>query len=272
MKKISIYMSRVALLIGLCACGACSSQTVKKEFPVIASQKDGLLTVDLMNVSGNTELKLSDIVSSIEIVQLEGDSSYMMFERGQFQVSKNYILIGREPKLFERKTGKFITNVGAKGNGPGEYLMIYDSKISEEDNRIFILPWNAKKILTYDLKGKYIGDIPLAYGVSKGKIHPNISQNEITVMTLPFKSESIKIHPIWVQDTLGNIKHSIDNNSHFVDLKPDFSNEITSGVSGDEYIYSLINAANLPDTLYHYNAKTNTISPTVNMYIREFTT
>ncbi|MFR9546144.1 MAG: hypothetical protein SNJ29_11275 [Rikenellaceae bacterium] len=133
----------------------------------------------------------------------------------------------------------------------------------------FVLPWQTEKILTYDLEGDFKGEIPLPYFVAKGKISPDLSKNEITVMTFPLKDERVNVRPIWVQDTLGNVKHSIESDPHFVDIPFDFSNELNSGKSGDELIYALINASNLPDTLYHYNSATNKLTPKVNIYIKD---
>lgn len=125
------------LLAGAVSCG--SEPNYKKDFDVVATQQDELITIDLGKIRGNIEVGLSEFVEPLEVIQLEGGSQDMMFERGRMAISENYILTGRTLKLFDRKTGKFITQVGNQGRGPGEYALLYDVQISEKDNRIFPL-------------------------------------------------------------------------------------------------------------------------------------
>ena len=70
-------------------------------------------------------------------------------------VSDNYILVSNKKqtpyKLFTRD-GKFVTTIGAYGEGPNEYANTYAEQLDEAHDRIYILPWQSNKLLVFDLK------------------------------------------------------------------------------------------------------------------------
>jgi hypothetical protein len=73
----------------------------------------------------------------------------------------NYILIyeqGRDLLLLYDSSGEFITKVGKKGNGPGEYSRItyYDMYSKEGESVIEILDANRWELQVYDLSGELI--------------------------------------------------------------------------------------------------------------------
>lgn len=100
-------------------------------------------------------LPLSYFADELQIVKLDNRDEALVPVRNVI-VSDNYILVwGKDQtpfKLFD-KSGKFLGNVGAFGQGPGEYQLIYDAQIDEAGGRIYLLPWNARSLLAYDLKG-----------------------------------------------------------------------------------------------------------------------
>ncbi|MDR1344305.1 MAG: 6-bladed beta-propeller [Tannerellaceae bacterium] len=56
-------------------------------------------------------------------------------------------------KLFD-KTGNFLCHLSKRGPGPGEHLSaIYDSYIDETNNLAYLLSWQSRQILVYDLQG-----------------------------------------------------------------------------------------------------------------------
>ena len=97
---------------------------------------------------------------------------------------------GADSKLFDRK-GKFIGDIGAIGQNPREYRNVYFSQINEKKERIYIVSHNAKKILTYDLKGIFLENecIPLAAKLPKGSFYVNNERKEVIVISLPFRGE-----------------------------------------------------------------------------------
>ncbi|GHT34086.1 hypothetical protein AGMMS49574_20960 [Bacteroidia bacterium] len=62
--------------------------------------------------------------------------------------------------------GKFITQVGAKGNGPGEYNGVYDFHIDEIAQTITVTDTRTQNLIVYDLNTyRYISqkNIPFSF-------------------------------------------------------------------------------------------------------------
>ena len=135
------------------------------------------------------DLPLSYWVDDLVTVKLDGKDEALVGQ-GPVCVSENYILVGRANnvpcKLF-RRDGSFVGKVGNIGQGPGEYTMIYDMQIDEQTGHVYLLPWNAKSIFVYDMKGQYLKDIPLNKKyekmiVPKGKFKVDAARNRVAVM------------------------------------------------------------------------------------------
>lgn len=173
-------------------------------------------------------LPLSYFADELQIVKLDNRDEALVPVRNVI-VSDNYILVwGKDQtpfKLFD-KSGKFLGNVGAFGQGPGEYQLIYDAQIDEAGGRIYLLPWNARSLLAYDLKGQSVQNISLPGLVPKGV----------------FKANNQKAEGIQTKE-----------NPLYLALKPDFSNEVHSNKNGADFDVSLSPFwERRPDSLYHY--------------------
>lgn len=193
-------------------------------------QTEGLISVNFKKVSDVPAMNISKLTGEPEFIAL--DSRTEAFATGyNYAISDHYICIGasmRGPaKLYDRATGKFLCDVGTIGRGPGEYLNTYGSpRIDEEDGTIWLLPWQTKTLLGYDLStGKFKKEIPLKYEVPKGQFQVDSKAGTVTVAALPFRD----IVPMiaWKQDMQGNVLWEIP--SGHLALTPDFSNEIECG-------------------------------------------
>lgn len=193
-------------------------------------QTEGLISVNFKKVSDVPAMNISELAGEPEFIAL--DSRTEAFATGyNYAISDHYICIGasmRGPaKLYDRATGKFLCDVGTIGRGPGEYLNTYGSpRIDEKDGTIWLLPWQTKTLLGYDLStGKFKKEIPLKYEVPKGQFQVDSKAGTVTVAALPFRD----IVPMiaWKQDMQGNVLWEIP--SGHLALTPDFSNEIESG-------------------------------------------
>ena len=193
-------------------------------------QTEGLISVNLKRLTDAPAMNISELTGEPEFIAL--DSRTEAFATGyNYAISDHYICIGasmRGPaKLYDRATGKFLCDVGTIGRGPGEYLNTYGSpRIDEEDGTIWLLPWQTKTLLGYDLStGKFKKEIPLKYEVPKGQFQVDSKAGTVTVAALPFRD----IVPMiaWKQDMQGNVLWEIP--SGHLTLTPDFSNEIECG-------------------------------------------
>lgn len=256
-------MKALALLASI-ACGVASCADSGKgktdllgELPVIGAVEvvngDSVWVCHLskLSASGDTLiLPLSALTEEMQIVKLD-DRDEALTPVTNTLVSDNYILVyGRDQipfKLFD-KSGHFLCNVGSVGQGPGEYNLVYDAQIDEKAGRIYLLPWNARTLLAYDLQGALVEEIPLPTLMPKGKFHVDSERSTASFFNLPF---DYLPYTAWTQDLSGRLLDSIP--AKHLAVEPDFSNEVTSNKLGGTFDVSLFTFFELrPDTLYHF--------------------
>lgn len=251
-------------LINLIAIAAvltgCSSTPLNVK--VIESDSSKLLVVDEADVSETRDIKMSDIADDFRVVRFDNrDEAF--FEPGMPTFSTNYIAAGKDPvKLFTRE-GKYITDVGAIGNGPGEYnIGAYDMMIDEESDRIYIMDFN-RGINSYDLRGNFIAKIPFPANINKGKLFKN-PDGTMSVVHLGFREDDYPfvaanfnpamnpgdtIRYVTAPQLLCNL---IDKQQN---ARVGFNNEVWSyRCDGENTFHTTFN-----DTLYSYNNRTDAL-------------
>jgi len=218
-----------------------------------------LISCDLTQLKDTINLPLSLFAEELQLVKLDNKDEALV-SGGATVVTDNFILVRNNRnnpfKLFDR-SGKFITAIGAYGQGPNEYRNVYDEVMDEKSNQIFILPWDVDKVLRFNLQGEPLDPIPLKYRVPKGKIFVNTAQSQISVFLLPFAGIPVVA---WTQDFTGNMIDSIP--SGHLAVQPDVSNEVQSDKNTGEFDCSLFTFFDQrPDSVYHYNTVTYTLDP-----------
>lgn len=111
----------------------------------------------------SVELKANEqlfdsIFASIEVIPLETQEESLLRGIEQIDVYEDnlYIYDVRHPALFVfDKSGKFVRQISKKGQGPGEYLLFYDSFIDTMEQKIyFISPFGY--VTSYTMDGDYV--------------------------------------------------------------------------------------------------------------------
>lgn len=262
MRIISSFL--FALLVGFL--GGCA-QSSKKVFvlddcPVVAAKTvingDTVITCDFSLVKDTIDFPLSKIMSDLEIIKLENSDSALVSRYHTF-ASENYVGVYTKEdqyKLFD-KQGRLICFMGRKGQGPGEYMFLYDSQIDEQNNRVYLMPWMQKKILVYNLRGKFLSDIPLPEFAPKARFNINTERQTANILILPFKEQNK--HVIWQQDFQGNVLQRISS-EHFA-LEPDYGNEVFSYRNTQNIDFYLAGWPLKQDTLYYYIENENRLKP-----------
>ena len=69
-----------------------------------------------------------------------------------------------------------MADIGGVGQGPGEYLYLFSWLVDEKENRIYLGPGRADKVLVYDLKGNYLPDEVIRFGEI---VHKSAGRNKI---------------------------------------------------------------------------------------------
>ena len=222
---------------------------------------DKVMACDQKLLADTVRIPLSFFTEEMELVKLDNRDEALVGQTG-VTVSDNSILVygsRQNPfKLFDRK-GKFLTNIGAIGQGPGEYQMVYDAKLDEANNRIYILSWNASQLLVYDLQGNVLDPIPLCLRCPKAKFNVDLSGGKVSVVLLPFKGYPAVA---WTQDLEGKRIDFIEPGH--LEAPQDFSNEVTAGfnIPGVFDVNILCIMPTRVDSLYRYASDKNRLIPT----------
>ena len=279
MKILKTILAALVLAITASSCHKDGEQadatSPLKDSPVVAQQVitlngDTIIVCDLSLLKDTIDLPLSTFVSDFELVDLGEDEEALIKETsggGSIAVSPNYIGIysGTGYKLFD-KTGKYITSLSARGQGPNEYAFsIYDSYIDEKNDRTYLLPMNGNKILVYDLKGNAQPYIPLAHETTKGKFYVDDQKKLLYVANMPFSDTA---STFWIQDFEGKLIKEIIA-GHLKIVPPDFSNDINVSMNTEEIDYSVFHWKNTVDTLYHYNEADNRLAPSFTVNFKD---
>ena len=279
MKILKTILAALVLAITASSCPKDGEQadatSPLKDSPVVAQQVitlngDTIIVCDLSLLKDTIDLPLSTFVSDFELVDLGEDEEALIKETsggGSIAVSPNYIGIysGTGYKLFD-KTGKYITSLSARGQGPNEYAFsIYDSYIDEKNDRAYLLPMNGNKILVYDLKGNAQPYIPLAHETTKGKFYVDDQKKLLYVANMPFSDTA---STFWIQDFEGKLIKEIIA-GHLKIVPPDFSNDINVSMNTEEIDYSVFHWKNTVDTLYHYNEADNRLAPSFTVNFKD---
>lgn len=222
---------------------------------------DKVLSCDQKLLTDTIHLPLSFFTEEMEIIKLDDRDEALVGQSGVI-ISDNYILVqGGSPnpyKLFDRK-GNFLTNIGAIGQGPGEYNLVYNAQLDEANDRIYLMPWQSTQLLAYDLKGNVLAPIPLCLNCPKAKFKVDTQKGLLFVVVLPFKGSPAVA---WTQDLKGN-RISYIEPGH-LEAPQDFSNEVISGFNMPD-VFDVNILCIMPtrvDSLYRYDSQNNRMRPT----------
>lgn len=245
-------MKPLFLLIIIIGTISCSNNNHIKKLAVIGTKSDNNITVIPAQIKDTTELFLSDIIEDLEIIRLENNNKEA-YIRGNIAltISENYIAIkgnmSTPAKLFNRKTGAFITTIGNLGRGPKEYFSVTNLKIDERSASIYILPMMSNQILSFGFDGNFKNSYILADIINKGAFNIDIDKQLITVANMPFKNSK---YIVWTQDLNGNVISGVDATPYIVE---NYDNEMfhKSNTANFDIFFTTQNS------LWNYDNQTN---------------
>ena len=115
---------------------------------------------DLNNPGTISLLQLG--VTDIQYSPLETDSNCLIsnIRRVKFGANSVFIQNGLENIYRYSIDGNYITRIGVKGKGPGEYVYLYHFTLNPENQNVYILDAIKRKILIYSATGNLIKSIP----------------------------------------------------------------------------------------------------------------
>lgn len=262
-----ITQSAIGLIIAaaMASCGGSNSSegtpsavAIFDDMPVVAERValpggDSVIVAHPEKSGDVRTLKLSDIAEDARIVRLE-NSDEALISAGQTWITGNRIVVYSNSvvKQFDFD-GKYLGQIGGQGNGPGEYTIApYDIFFDAKAGRIYMVSYNADKVMSYDSDGTFIENIPLAQKMPKGCIRVDTEKKLITAVTMCFDGTDMD-KQVWTQNFEGNLLSSVSK--PWLKVPMDFSNEVMSNIGGhaDGFSYSLFRWEPAPDSVYEYD-------------------
>ncbi|MDR1121916.1 MAG: 6-bladed beta-propeller [Dysgonamonadaceae bacterium] len=231
-----------------------------------AAVKNGELTVCYKSMLTDTiDIPLSLLTDELQIVKLDTAGAALVKDDG-VTVSDNYLVVSASynllpAKLFDRKTGKYIADIGAIGQGPGEYSSVLHTQIDEKHNRIYFATMMPSQILSYDFQGNFKDEgLRIPMRIPKCIFHVNSKDSIITFAVLPFKGiETL----VWSQKN-GQVIRSYPVGN--LSVNTDFSNEIIGTFNNENiFDFQVFDFSARNDSLYHYDITENKLTPVFTM-------
>lgn len=225
--------------------------------------KDSVVVCDLSLLKDTVDIPLSFFVEDFQILKLDNREEALVGITN-LVVSENYILVcgsvfdGYPCRLFT-KEGRFVTNIGAIGQGPGEYRAVYGAQIDEKNGCLYLIPFaNSKSLYVYNLQGKPLRSLPLHRSVAKAAFRVDTEKRQISFGVLPFNGYPLVA---WTQDFEGHLLDSVPSQS-YLSVVPDYSNEAYyGGNTADFDLHIFTFWEHRPDTLYHYISTEGRLKP-----------
>lgn len=211
---------------------------------------------------GERTILLSELIDDFSVVKFE-DTDSALFHAWKTVVTPEHVLIiqssQRPVKLFDRK-GKYIGNVGSVGQGPGEYMGVYDAAIDEKNGAIYLSQYNNAPVLEYNLKGEFVKAHDVK-NLFKPALYIN-GDNSVSAASLSFGD---------IENPVSAATFSPRDTGYVAVAYPplfsSFRNSEGYIISMDNEIWAYKNTPNNAfmttnnDTLYAYNAAENAIVP-----------
>ena len=123
------------------------------------TKQSNLLEIPI-DIHQNSLIPLSEIAEEVTAIDLEltDESLISPMNIQRIIVSDSEVFIASRSKILVfNKTGKFIRSIGSQGKGPGEYSYIRSLALDEKNKRFFITSYD-RKIISYDMNGKFLNE------------------------------------------------------------------------------------------------------------------
>lgn len=257
MKKKTLTTTVFLAAIALAAC----TPSTKSDGSITVIEQNGteLTLCDFSKVKDTVDIPLSEWVEDCQIVRFE-NADTALFKFWWPAITDHYIGIRQQGgvfKLFDHQ-GKFLYDIGAMGQGPGEYAgSLYGEAIDEKNQCIYLAPFfGSTKILKYNMDGTFASDIELGEPLNKPKLGLN-PDGSLSLVHLCFQDRNKMMAAHIAKDgtvtpyipTAEQMINPRDKDGNFVG----FNNEIWSygNKEGLQFMSMPI------DTLYNYNPEKN---------------
>ena len=144
----------------------CFSCNYSREKNISDSDNNKFTAISIIQgLENRTEyFKLSDIAKDIEIIPLETCPQTLFKFIDNIIVTENDIFVNTRISVlrFDRKTGNFKNPIGAKGQGPTEFLSCAGIGVNENTKNVYVFSSEDNKVKSYSYDGAFLTSIQLA--------------------------------------------------------------------------------------------------------------
>ena len=227
-KKNSILVLAISVLLANC------TQSIKKN----DIENDGIRTIDIISyISKTQKVNLSTVASNIEYCILETDTNCLMRNNYLHCIGDYFVSIEDYCYVFERKSGKFVRQIGNLGQGPDDYQDGY--KVIGDK----IVLYGNGYYLFYNIDGT----LSHKFNIKTGRVG-NIAYKEFHVGYIDNRTGNETIRIGFFDKKTGELMESIPNYRSFKLIKREF---VEADYSFHKFNNNLFYKDFYDDTLYH---------------------
>ncbi len=148
------YLDRIQFFCAICSMSMLLS-CISKEY----DKSSCLITVDLEQcMSVEKAVVLSDIVDTLEYIELKTPADIIITRILDIVPYENFLVIHSRDGLFKfTEDGEFVKILAKKGQGPGEYNMIFGITVDPLKKELILA--DSEKTIYYDLEGNFLRNV-----------------------------------------------------------------------------------------------------------------
>lgn len=168
------------LIILMTSFTSCRNKPIQEEYSTSSNSHINIIIEESIAESRN--FKLSEIVEEIEYIPLETKTECLIGP-GYYVIGKKVMIFtGTNPShiLLFNNHGKFIREIGKRGNGPGEYRSPGPVDLSKEENKIIFCAPFRPSLMEYNIDGSFIQKFNIGSPIEMGPYY--LDDNNIVVM------------------------------------------------------------------------------------------
>ena len=177
-----------------------------------------LINAPLRNEEKTTLPRMNFMFEHIDTIFLSSECEERLIDR-IFDVkttNDNIFIQGSECIFLFSKSGQFISRIGHKGMGHGEYLSLDRFDISNDGRQLYVFDQHLNKIITYNQNGDFIRQIELDDIVFDFAVN---GKDRFVLYNPVYYGHNCR-RGLWELDTLGVFK------SHLLSIDDDFRHTV----------------------------------------------
>jgi hypothetical protein len=141
----------------------------RKKVQYTIENQDNFIFVNIADdFNHERNLKISDIASDIEYIQLETSDKSIMSNIVKVLVTSEHVFCSDSQKnlMMFLRNGSFLHKIANRGQGPNDYYDLLDFTVDTVYQKIYIADY-AQRIREYNFEGKFSKDIKLNMQMSR---------------------------------------------------------------------------------------------------------